>query len=266
VLVFRDVTQQFELQKRTEQINLELEEKVKKRTAELEAINKEMESFSYSVSHDLRAPLRAITGFSRILASEYQEKLGEEGQRYLQMIIDNSNNMGQLIDDLLEFSKLGRKDLKVEKLNMTQTVKSIWAEQISLLPENSAELELDEMPDVIADGAMLRQVWVNLISNALKFSSRQDKPLIKIGAQENGNAITYHIKDNGVGFDMKYYNKLFGVFQRLHSSADFEGTGVGLALSHRIINRHGGQIWAESAPNVGTTFYFTIPINHGKSS
>lgn len=266
VIVFRDATQQFELQQKTEELNAHLEEMVQQRTAELEASNKELESFSYSVSHDLRAPLRAVAGFSRILANDYQKKLDEDGQRYLQMIIDNSNNMGQLIDDLLEFSRLGRKALKTEPLDMTELVRQIWQEQIDQRHADNAELDLDDLPEVMADRAMIKQVWVNLISNALKFSAHRDKPIIKISGEPNENGITYHITDNGVGFDMKYYNKLFGVFQRLHSATDFEGTGVGLALSHRIITKHGGKIWAESIPDSKTTFHFNIPVNHGKSS
>lgn len=266
VVVFRDVTEQMEWEQKLKQLNVELEEQVKKRTAELEASYREMESFSYSVSHDLRAPLRAITGFSRILSNDYADKLDADGQRYLDVIMSNSNNMGQLIDDLLEFSRLGRKALKLEKLNISEAIRDIWNEQVAMCEDNKAELILHELPAISADRTMLRQVWVNLISNALKFSSHQQKPLIEIGSKEKDGIITFYVKDNGVGFDMKYYNKLFGVFQRLHSSADFEGTGVGLALTHRIITKHQGKIWAESELNKGTTFYFNIPLDHGQSS
>lgn len=259
LVVFRDVTEQRQLQLRTAQLNIELEEKVKERTAQLETMNQELEAFSYSVSHDLRAPLRAITGFSRILTQDYKGSLDEEGQRFLNLIVENSNSMGKLIDDLLEFSRLGRKDMRSEVINVTAMVQDVWDELIKHTDYTNTQLQLDELPKVRADRQMLRQVWVNLLSNAIKFSGKANPPEVKVSGTVKDGAVTYTVTDNGVGFNMKYYDKVFGVFQRLHSQDEFEGTGVGLALVQRIIKRHNGDIWAESQPGVTTTFYFALP-------
>jgi signal transduction histidine kinase len=240
-------------------LNAELEKRVMERTAQLEAANKELEAFSYSVSHDLRAPLRAIDGFSRILLEDYADKLDEDGNRELQVVRKNAQNMGQLIDDLLAFSRLGRKAVEPSLIDMTDLAKSVF-EQINVTDsERRPRLKIESIPPAQGDRALIRQVFVNLLSNATKYSRLKDQPVIEIGGNtKNGNNI-YYVKDNGAGFDMQYANKLFGVFQRLHGAEEFEGTGVGLAIVQRIIHRHGGKVWAEGKVNEGATFYFTLP-------
>jgi two-component system sensor kinase len=218
-----------------------------------------LEAFSYSVSHDLRAPLRAIDGFSRILLEDYADKLDEDGNRELQVVRKNAQNMGQLIDDLLAFSRLGRKAVEPSLIDMTDLAKSVF-EQINVTDsERRPRLKIESIPPAQGDRALIRQVFVNLLSNATKYSRLKDQPVIEIGGNtKNGNNI-YYVKDNGAGFDMQYANKLFGVFQRLHGAEEFEGTGVGLAIVQRIIHRHGGKVWAEGKVNEGATFYFTLP-------
>jgi len=225
----------------------------------LKIANKEMESFSYSVSHDLRAPLRAINGHAAILEEDYAEKLDAEGLKALRYIISNSKRMGILIDDLLAFSRLGRKNVTVSELNMMDlvefTVKELLVEEI----QSKTDLQINPLPPSYGDQSLIKQVWVNLISNAIKYSRNKPKSEISIGAERKDQMIIYHIKDNGAGFDMRYYDKLFGVFQRLHSEKEFEGTGIGLAIVQRIIHRHGGSVWAESVPKEGSCFYFSLP-------
>ena len=228
--------------------------------AELEKSNEELEAFSYSVSHDLRAPLRSINGFSDILKEDYGKKLDDEGNRLLNIVIESASNMGHLIDDILDFSRLGRKEVSKEALDMTFIVNSVKDE---LLNKNRVKANvttnLNESPNVLGDIALIKQVWVNLLGNAIKYSSGNSEIEIEIkGITRNGFAI-YSTKDNGTGFDMKYHDKIFGVFQRLHDSADFEGTGVGLAIVKRIIEKHGGKVWAESKPGEGSTFFFSLP-------
>lgn len=253
-----DITGQKKVEQEIKMLNESLEEKVKERTSELEAANKEMESFSYSVSHDLRGPLRIINGFAKLLLRKYADKLDKDGRENLEIIMSNTKNMGQLIDDLLDLSRTGRAELKKNILDMNEMVKTI-IEEVKSVDHNAAEVRLLDLKPASADPALLKQVWVNLISNAAKYSRKKEKPVIEIGTiGENGHLI-YYVKDNGAGFDMEYYDKLFGVFQRLHKVTEYEGTGVGLALTQRIINRHGGKIWAESKVNEGATFYFTLP-------
>jgi signal transduction histidine kinase len=240
------------------QFNQKLEQKVSERTMELEAVNKELESFSYSISHDLRAPLRSIHGYTNILAEEYINKLDSEAKKLMNIILSNTKKMSQLIDDLLEFSKLGRQGLRKANVSMKNIVSDVWKE-LNLMKDRQVELVLKELPPAYADSITIRQVWVNLISNALKYSRNNEKTVVEISWQEKDGAIIYFIKDNGTGFDMKYYDKLFGVFQRLHSQKEFEGTGVGLAIVHRIILKHGGRIWAEGQVGQGASFYFTLP-------
>jgi len=225
-------------------------------------LNNELEAFSYSVSHDLRAPLRSIDSYTKILAEEYADKLDEEGNRLIGVVVANASRMGQLIDDLLDFSRLGRKELIKSEFSMERLVKAVLDEMEADI--NGRKLALDLQVDVTgwADKSMLRQVWSNLISNALKYSSREPEQKIQIGHQLEGSSIVFFVKDNGVGFDMKYYERLFAVFQRLHSSKEFAGTGVGLALAQRIVSKHGGKIWAESEPDKGSTFYFSLPTNN----
>jgi light-regulated signal transduction histidine kinase (bacteriophytochrome) len=233
----------------------ELEQRVEERTAELTSANRELESFSYSVSHDLRAPLRAIDGYSRMLQDAALPVLDAESQRLLKVIRENARQMGRLIDDLLAFSRLSRHPLNLQLVNQADVIQdALSVLALDVLPE----LQISPMPPVQADPALLKQVWVNLLSNAIKFTRTTPNARIEIGSFEQSGETVYFIRDNGVGFDMAYADKLFGVFQRLHRSEDFEGTGVGLAIIQRIISRHGGQIWAESYPDRGATFFFTL--------
>ena len=234
-----------------------LERRVAERTAALQAANRELESFAYSVSHDLRAPLRAIAGFAHILREDYGAALAGEPARFLARIEDNALRMGELLDALLELSRSSRAALAPEPLDMRALVRSVLAE---LPGAERAEIALGELPGARADSRLVRQVWVNLIGNALKFSRGADSPRVEIGgAPAAAGFVEYWVRDNGVGFDPNYAGKLFGVFQRLHPEAEFEGTGAGLAIARRIVERHGGKITAESAPGAGATFRFTLP-------
>jgi signal transduction histidine kinase len=240
-------------------LNENLEQKVIERTAQLEIVNKDLESFSYSVSHDLQSPLRAINGYTKILEEDYGEKFNAEGTRVLKSILNNSKKMGDLIADLLAFSKLDREQVAVSEINMEALVKSVKEEALPDDSSNKIEFHLGKLPWAKADPSLIKQVWINLISNAIKYSKYKSKPVIEIGAYKKDKLIVYYIKDNGAGFDMRYYDKLFGVFQRLHSPDKFEGTGIGLAIVQKIVNRHNGTIWAESKPDEGTCFYFSLP-------
>ena len=253
-----DITERKQNEERIKLFNQQLEQRVQERTQELESVNKELESFSYSVSHDLRAPLRAIHGYMNIFADEYSSKFDDEAVRLTTIIMNNTQRMGRLIDDLLSFSQLGRKELIRTQTSMTQMVLSICEEQKRLENARSIEFVVHELPDMLVDTVTMRQVWINLISNAVKYTRNTEKAIIEIGSDDRDDEQMYYIKDNGAGFDMLYYDKLFGVFQRLHSQKEFEGTGVGLAIVQRIISRHGGKVWAEGKPNAGATFYFTL--------
>lgn len=226
------------------------------------AINNELEAFTYSVSHDLRAPLRSIDGYSKILQEDYGSKMDSEANRLLNIIKNNARRMGQLIDDLLDFSRLGRKELEKSTVNMEALVTHVQQELVSQEKERKIQFKINRLEDVNGDARMMRQVWINLISNAIKYSRLQEVATIEIGSNIDDNRVIYFIRDNGVGFDMKYADKLFGVFQRLHKVQEFEGTGVGLALAHRIVSRHGGKIWAEANVNKGATFFFFIPTQN----
>jgi signal transduction histidine kinase len=234
----------------------ELESRVRSRTAELEAANRELGSFSYSVSHDLRAPLRAVDGYARMLEEDYGERLDAEGRRLLGVVRDSARGMGQLIDDLLEFSRLGRQELAKRHIDMTPLVQEVVNE---LQRDAQATVHIDAVPPANADRALLRQVWLNLIANALKYSSKQDCSVVQIGGKADGGEHVYWVRDNGVGFDMRYADKLFGVFQRLHRSDEFPGTGVGLAIVQRVVTRHGGRVWAEGQVGKGACFFFSLP-------
>lgn len=235
----------------------------KKAERELETVNKELEAFSYSVSHDLRAPLRIMDSYAKIIVEDFGDKLDKEIIRSLDKITTNTRKMGYLIDDLLNFSRLGRKELNFRRVDMTGLVESIFAEQ-QLLLAGKATMKLEKLEPALCDGNLIQQVWINFISNAIKYSSQREESLIEIKSHVTDNEIIYSIKDNGIGFDMKYADKLFGVFQRLHNTSEFEGTGVGLALVERIISRHVGRVWAEAEINKGATFYFSLPVVQGK--
>lgn len=257
---FNQMLEQIQRQNLTlNEFNKILEQKVLERTAELEAVNKELDSFSYSISHDLRAPLRAIHGYMSIFHEDYYSKLDEEGQKLIDVVLRNSQRMGMLIDDLLAFSKLGRKEVSKGPFSMKQLVQEVWDEQ-KIEPGRVVEFSLEELPDVEAERNLIRQVWVNLISNALKYASHKEKTMIRISSEKEEKEITYKIQDNGAGFNMAYYDKLFGVFQRLHSQQEFTGTGVGLAIVQKILEKHKGKIWAEAKVDEGATFYFSLPI------
>jgi len=226
---------------------------------QLISVNKELEAFTYSVSHDLRAPLRAINGYAKILQEDYLEKLDEQGIGSLVAITKNSKRMGELIDDLLAFSRLGRKEINTTEINMLSVVNAVKDEE-QLAITNKVRFDIKEILPANGQQVLIKQVWVNLISNAIKYSHHQEETIIEIGSYKEGNKIIYYVKDNGVGFDMRYYDKLFGVFQRLHSQEEFEGTGIGLAIVQKIINRHTGTVWATSKINEGSSFYFSLPI------
>jgi signal transduction histidine kinase/DNA-binding response OmpR family regulator len=246
-------------------LNRELEERVRKRTEQLTNMNEELEAFSYSISHDLRAPLRAIDGFTNILFEDYEKFFDEEGKRLCSVIHQNTQNMSQLIIDLLSFSRVSRTNIAPILFEMEILVNSIYHVLTTEEERKRIRFNIERLPNVVGDPNMIKLVWTNLISNAIKFSSKQENPVINVSSETKGDETIYYIRDNGVGFDMEYVDKLFGVFQRLHSAKDFEGTGVGLAIVHRIIKRHGGRVWAKSEINKGATFFFSMPIKEDKN-
>jgi two-component system sensor histidine kinase/response regulator len=228
---------------------------LEQKNKQLADANAELESFSYSVSHDLRAPLRSISGYSKILGEDFGDRLNEEGKRTLNKIVQNSSKMNNLIDDLLKFSKLGRKELVKRDIDVIQLVQGIVDE---LNPK--AKVVFHDLIQAEADPALITQVWINLLSNAIKYSSKKENPLVEVGSSRNNGEVIYYVKDNGAGFSMEYANKLFGVFQRLHKENEFKGTGIGLALVKRIVVRHHGRVWAEGKVDEGATFYFSLPV------
>lgn len=264
--ISRDITELKLAEDKINELNRDLERRVEERTEQLEAANKELEAFSYSVSHDLRTPLRAIDGFSRILIDDYNDKLDDEGRRLLGVVRDNTSRMGQLIDDILKFSRTGRVELNFSQTDMSHLVRDVFDELRSAGGTGNLSLEVGILPNALCDSAMMRQVFVNLLSNAIKFSRSKPEPKISVGGRVEGGEAVYYVKDNGVGFDMQYSGKLFGVFQRLHGVTEFEGTGIGLAIVKRVITRHGGRVWAEGAVGEGATIYFALPTgekDHG---
>ncbi|MGC2425281.1 MAG: ATP-binding protein, partial [Nitrospirota bacterium] len=245
-------------------LNEELEQRVVERTTELMAVNKELEAFTYSVSHDLRAPLRHIHGFVDLLVQNSSQNLDDKGKRYLTTISKAASQMGNLVDDLLTFSRMGRTEIQKHSIDLENIVYGVIDEMRYELRERDIEWKVGKLAPVYGDPSMLRLVMVNLISNAVKFTRTRDKAVIEIGSYtEAGGEDVVYIKDNGIGFDMRYVDKLFGVFQRLHSIEEFEGTGIGLANVRRIISRHGGRTWAEGASGKGAAFYFSLPSRDG---
>jgi PAS domain S-box-containing protein len=259
MIVVIDVTELKNAQRDIIELNRGLEEKVKQRTTQLELSHEEMEAFTYSVSHDLRAPLRGIVGFTSILETEYISYLDDEAKRLMEKITKNSLKMGYLIDELLHFSKIGKQEIIKSKISMMLLVK----ETIEVIDKKEVKWSIHSLPEVKADVNSIRQVWVNLLSNAVKYSGNKDQAEIEVGhyvGQHNEDREdVFFVRDNGVGFDERYKEKLFKVFQRLHSPRDFEGTGVGLAIVEKIVTKHDGRVWAEGETNKGATFYFTIP-------
>jgi signal transduction histidine kinase len=254
-----DIDDQRRAEEDLQKLNTELERRVAERTAQLEGVNKELEGFSYSVSHDLRAPLRAILGFSSMLAEDHAGQLDEEALRKLGIVRNEAQRMSVLIDDLLTFSRLGRQAIQRRELDMRNLASGMFDRLQAQSAGPKAEFRLGSLPVAMGDRVLLEQVWANFLSNALKFSAKREQPVIEVGAISDGAEHIYFVRDNGAGFDPRYQSKLFGVFQRLHDNAEFAGTGVGLALVERIVTRHGGRVWADGKPDEGATFYFTLP-------
>lgn len=254
-----DVTERKRAEEEVRQLNRDLEQRVEARTAQLTAANKELEAFAYSISHDLRAPLRAVDGFSQIIEEDYGPKLDVEGKRLLGVVRAETRKMGRLIDDLLSFSRTGRCEMNMTGIDMNGLARSIYNELTALNPGRNVDIRVGDLPAASGDQSMVRQALVNLMSNAVKFTRTRETAVIEISGEGRDVENVYAVKDNGVGFDMQYAHKLFNVFQRLHAAEEFEGTGVGLAIVQRIIHRHGGRVWAEGVAGQGAAFYFSLP-------
>lgn len=256
--VVSDISAHKQAEEEIRKLNEDLERRVDERTRELETANRELESFSYSVSHDLRAPLRAIDGFSRIIEESYGSSLEDKPRRYLKLVRDNTRMMAKLIDDILTFSRMQRQSINKETVFPKDIVEDTLNELKDMRGERRIEIKIDDLPPCNADPSLLRVVCNNLLSNAIKYTGKEELAVIEIGSKPSDEGVVYFVRDNGVGFDMKYAEKVFAVFQRLHSAQEFEGTGVGMSIVQRIIDRHGGRIWVESEAGRGTTFYFTL--------
>lgn len=256
----QDITYRKQAEEDLKTLNESLEAKIKERTAALTEANRELEAFNYSVSHDLQTPLRTINGFSRILLSDYAKNMDAEGRQLLEQINSGSGNAGQLIRHLLEFSRLNTTNLIKKEINMQRIVDDVLAGIQSGEKPRQAEIKVEALGVACCDPLLIKQVWTNLIWNALKYSSKKEKPVIEIGGKQVNNENIYYIKDNGAGFDMAEQDKLFRAFQRLHSETEFEGTGIGLATVQRIVGKHGGRVWAEGEVNKGATFWFSLPV------
>ena len=250
-------------EERLRHLNADLERRVAERTADLAAANNDLEGFSYSVSHDLRAPIRAITGFCSLLEADHGEHLDDEARRKMGIIKAEADRMGRLIDDLLSFSRLGRRSTEYSDLDMNGLVRTVWDRLARDAECPQTDFRLGSLPEARGDRALLEHVWTNLLSNAVKFSSKKDQPVIEVGGITDSTERVYFVRDNGAGFNPKYSDRLFGVFQRLHDEDEFSGTGVGLALVQKIVTRHGGRVWADGKPGQGATFHFSLP--KGKS-
>ncbi len=260
LLTVNDMTERVRVEREILDLNRQLQDQ----TERLSATNRELEAFSYSISHDLRTPLRAIDGYSRILLEDLGPAMDEKGKSLCEVIRKNTHRMGQLIDDLLAFSRLSRTQIQYSEINMQLVVNSVWKELTSEEIREKVAFTVQALPNCVGDYSLIYQVWVNLLSNALKFTAKLERPSIEVGTMHGEGENPYYVRDNGVGFDMQYVGKLFGVFQRLHRESEFEGTGVGLAIVQRIVNRHGGRIWAEGEIDKGATFYFTVPSREKK--
>ena len=261
--LFIEISERKHAEEEILRLNKSLENSVKKRTTQLETVINELESFSYSISHDLRAPVRIIDNFSKILLDDHGDSLNADGKKIINLLTETVKNMDQLIVDLLAFSKLNRQDIIPVRIKMQKMAGTVFNELVFQSDKNKIKFTITPIPDSDGDSTMIRQVWRNLIGNAIKFSSNRPAPEIEIGSWKENDEIIYYIRDNGVGFNMAYVDKIFGVFQRLHSSRDFEGTGVGLAIVQQVIHRHNGRVWAEGKENEGAAFYFSLPGESG---